>query len=96
MIKKKMFHLLNTVMIFYKITISHKVSPLSMILNIMMVALPSLNIDVKQKAIVSAFCVAGNCPTLPTVTEKKRGKNLEMFLVDYDMHQVLSELVDAE
>ena len=42
--KKKMFHLLNTVMIFYKITISHKVSPLSMILNIMMVALPSLNV----------------------------------------------------
>ena len=44
MIKNKMFHLLNTVMIFYKITISHKVSPLSMVLNIMMVALPSLNV----------------------------------------------------
>ena len=42
--KKKMFHLLNTVMIFYKITISHKVFPISMILNIMMVALPSLNV----------------------------------------------------
>ena len=42
--KKKMFHLLNNVMIFYKITISHKLSPLSMILNIMMVALPSLNV----------------------------------------------------
>ena len=42
--KKKMLHLLNTIMIFYKITISHKVSPLSMILNIMMVALPSLNV----------------------------------------------------
>ena len=44
MIKNKMFHLLNTVTIFYKITISHKVSPLSMVLNIMMVALPSLNV----------------------------------------------------
>ena len=49
-------------------------------------------VDVKQKAIVSAFCVVGNSPTLPTVTEKKCGKNLEMLLVDYDMHQVLSEL----
>ena len=39
-----MFHLLNTVMIFYKITKSHKVSPLSMILNIMMAVLPSLNV----------------------------------------------------
>ena len=53
-------------------------------------------VDAKQKAIVSAFCVVGNCSTLPTVTEKKRGKNLEMFLVDYDMHQVLSELVNTE
>ena len=53
-------------------------------------------VDVKQKAIVSAFCVVGNCPTLPTVTEKECGKNLEMFLVDYDMHQVLSELVNTE
>ena len=41
-------------------------------------------VDVKHKAIVSAFCVVGNCPTLPTVTEKKRGKNLALFLVDYD------------
>ena len=42
--KKNMFHLLNTVMIFYKITISHKVSPLSLLLSIIMVALPSLNV----------------------------------------------------
>ena len=42
--KKKMLHLLNTVMIFYKITISHKVSPLSLLLSIIMVALPSLNV----------------------------------------------------
>ena len=53
-------------------------------------------VDVKQKAIVSAFCVVGSCSNLPTVTEKKRGKNLEMFLVDYDMHQVLSKLVNTE
>ena len=53
-------------------------------------------VDIKQKAIVSASCVVGNCPTLPNVTEKKCGKNLEMFLVDYDMHQVLSELVNTE
>ena len=33
-------------------------------------------VDVKQKAIVSAFYVVGNCPTLPTVTEKKCEKKL--------------------
>ena len=33
-------------------------------------------VDVKQKAIVSGFCVVGNCPTLPTVTKKKYGKKL--------------------
>ena len=53
-------------------------------------------VDVKHKAIVSAFFVIGNSPTLPTVTEKKRGKNLAMFLVDYDMHQVLSVLGKTE
>ena len=54
------------------------------------------HVDVKQKAIVSAFCVIENCSTLPTVTEKKCGKNIEMFLIDYGMHQVLSELVNTE
>ena len=53
-------------------------------------------IDTKRKALISAFCVVGNCPTPPTMTVKKRGKDVEMFLVDHDLHQALSELVNIE
>ena len=39
--------------------------------------------DYKFKALISAFCVTGNYPTLQ-ITEKKRGKEVEMFLIDYE------------
>ena len=53
-------------------------------------------IDYKHTALISAFCVVGNCPMPPTITEEKRGKEVEMFLIDHDMHQTLCELVNAE
>ena len=50
----------------------------------------------KHKALISAFCAIGNCVTLPTITEKKRSKEVEIFLFDHDMHQSLCELVNTE
>ena len=44
-------------------------------------------IDYKCKALISAFCIVENCPTAPRITEKKRSKEVEMFLIDHDMHQ---------
>ena len=53
-------------------------------------------VDQKREAIISAFCVVGNCPTPTTMTVKKHGKDVEMLLIDNDMHQSLCELVDYE
>ena len=53
-------------------------------------------LNTKQKALIFAYCVVGNCPTLPTATVKKQGKNVEMFIVDHDLHRTLSELVNFE
>ena len=53
-------------------------------------------LDTKRKALISAYCVVRNCPTPPTTTVKKQGKNVEMFIVDHDPHQALSELVNFE
>ena len=53
-------------------------------------------LDTKRKAMISAYCVVGNCPTPLTTTVKKQGKNVEMFIVDHDLHQALSELVSVE
>ena len=39
-------------------------------------------IDYKCNALISAFCIAGNCPIPPTITEKKQSKKVEMFLID--------------
>ena len=50
----------------------------------------------KHKALISAFYVVGSCLTPPTITEKKRGKEVEIFLIDHDMHQSLYELVNTE
>ena len=50
----------------------------------------------KCKALISAFCVIGNCPMPPTITEKKLSKEVQMFLIDHDMHQGLCELVNTE
>ena len=49
----------------------------------------SYYVDYKKKALISAFCVVGNCPSLPTSTEKRKGKMMEMFMVNNDMHQIL-------
>ena len=43
-------------------------------------------IDNTRKALISAFCVVGNCPELPSTQLKKRGKNVEMFIVNHDIH----------
>ena len=43
-------------------------------------------IDYICKTLISAFCIIGNCPTTPTITEKKWSKEAEMFLIDHDMH----------
>ena len=53
-------------------------------------------IDYKCKTLISAFCVIVNCPTPPTITKKKRSKEVEMFFVNHDMHQSLCELVNIE
>ena len=34
-------------------------------------------IETQKKAIISTFCVVGNCPSPTAVTEKKRGKEQE-------------------
>ena len=46
----------------------------------------------KQQVVIyitSAFCVVGKCLTPPTITEKKRSKEVKMFFVSHDMHQSL-------
>ena len=43
-------------------------------------------IDCKSKASVSAFCIVGNYLTPPTITEKKWSKEMEMVLINQDMH----------
>ena len=43
-------------------------------------------INYKCKTLISAFCVIGNCPTPPTITEKKQSKEVEMFLINHDVH----------
>ena len=53
-------------------------------------------IDDKRKAIVSGFSVVGNCPLLPSTTLKRRGKDVEMYLINSDLHQALSELVNCD
>ena len=51
--------------------------------------------DFKRKALIYAFCFIGNSSTTPTITEKKRSKEVEMFLTDHHMHQSLCELVNT-
>ena len=51
-------------------------------------------IDYKKKAIISAYCVVGNCPISATVQVKKRGKLVEMYIIDHDLHQALCEIVN--
>ena len=53
-------------------------------------------IDNTCKALISAFCVVGNCPELTSTQQMKRGKNVEMFIVNHDIHQVLYELAISE
>ena len=53
-------------------------------------------VDHIRKALISAFCIVGNCPELPTTLQNKCGKNVDMFIVDHDIHQVLSELAISE
>ena len=40
----------------------------------------------KSKALISAFCIVRNYSTPPTITEKKWSGEVEMFLINHDMH----------
>ena len=40
-------------------------------------------IGYKYKALITVFFVVGNCMTPLIITEKKWGKKLKMFLIDY-------------
>ena len=53
-------------------------------------------IDYKPKTLISALLETVWHLTPPTITEKKRNKEEEMFLIDHDMHQKLCELVNTE
>ena len=53
-------------------------------------------IDNTRKALISAFCAVGNCTELPSTQLKKRGKNVEMFIVNHDIQQALYELAISE
>ena len=50
--------------------------------------------DTKNRAIISAFCVAGNCPPPVILMKKQRGKEQEMYLIDHDLHETLCEIVN--
>ena len=52
-------------------------------------------IDNTREALISAF-FAGNCPELPLTQQKKGGKNVEIFIVDHDIHKTLYELEISE
>ena len=51
---------------------------------------------INNKALISVFCVVGNCRELPSTQQKKRRKNVEMFIVNHDIHQALYELAISE
>ena len=53
-------------------------------------------VNTKKEALISAFCVVGNCPLPTSVTVKKNKKDVEMFLIVNDLHQYLCELVNYE
>ena len=43
-------------------------------------------IDYKIKALIPAFCIVGNYSAPSTITENNRSKEVEMFLINLDMH----------
>ena len=51
-------------------------------------------LDTDRTAIVSAYCVVGNCPPPEILLEKRRGKQQEMFLINQTLHQALCETVN--
>ena len=53
-------------------------------------------VDETRQAIISAFCVVGNCPEPPHTSGQRRGKTIEMYFINTDLHQALSELVNYE
>ena len=52
-------------------------------------------IDSKKKAIISPFCVVGNCPSPMVVMQNWRGKEQEMSIIDNDLHRVVCEIVNS-
>ena len=50
-------------------------------------------LDNKWKTIVFTFCVVANCPPPEIVMKKRRGKEQEMYLITYSMHQGFCELL---
>ena len=53
-------------------------------------------IETSKKAIISTFCIVGNCPLPQLVPTKKSKKMIDMFLISDDLHQTLCELVLSE
>ena len=46
-------------------------------------------IDNACKTLISASSIVGNCIELPKTLQKKRVKDVKMFIVGHDMHQAL-------
>ena len=47
-------------------------------------------VDKTRQAMVSGFCVVGHCPEPIQTSGKRRGKTVEMYLINTDLHQALS------
>ena len=51
-------------------------------------------LDEDRTAIVSAYCVVGNCPPPETMLQKRCGRQQDMFLITHNLHQALCETVN--
>lgn len=52
-------------------------------------------LEVSKTAVVSGFSVVGTCPELNVVKRQRKGKDIDMFLVESHLHQGLCELVNC-
>ena len=52
-------------------------------------------LDVSNTAVISAFSIVGTCPELTIVKRRRRGEDIDMFLVEPHLHQGLCELVNC-
>jgi hypothetical protein len=52
-------------------------------------------LDVSKPAVISGFSIVGTCPELTMVKRRRRGKDVDMFLIEPHLHQGLCELVNC-